>query len=77
MSQQDKGVRTRELLRLRKMREEAKLAIHSLDGAQFQRPQITLPIGEALAAARKLEAWLEDAIFIVENELYNGPLKDG
>jgi hypothetical protein len=63
----------RDLTRLRAWRDEARNISKRLDSATFQHPRISLPIGEAIQAAARLEAFLADVIDTVEAELYRGP----
>lgn len=40
----------------------------------YQHERIRLSVEEAVRKGAELEQWIDDVIFIVENELYHGPL---
>jgi hypothetical protein len=66
-------VNGRDLDKLRQARDEARRIGRLLSNKPFEHPRISLPIGEAILAVSRLEAFLADAIDTVEAELYRGP----
>jgi hypothetical protein len=66
----------RDLDKLRAARDEARSIGRLLDNTPFQHPRISLPIGEAILAAARLESFLVDAIETAEAELYRGRSKE-
>lgn len=66
----------RDLQRLRAVRDQARAIGRLLDNGPYQDPRISLPIGEAINAAARLEAFLADAVDTAQAELYRGPNKE-
>lgn len=65
----------RDLDKLRRAHGQAQGIGRLLENKPFQHPRISLPVGEALQAVSRLEAFLADAIDTVEAELYRPSIK--
>lgn len=66
----------RDVERLQRMHDQARRIVLSLQREPYQHPRISLPIGEALMHASRLEAFLADAVETVEAELYRPGFSD-